>query len=344
MEEFFVKIVVLAGGKSNEREVSMTSGSKVANALISKGHQVLLIDLSSGLSGFTDFNSAYEKYQTKHYSYTVSKEIPDLGNNSCKEIGENVLEICGSADITFFTLHGGIGENGKLQAIFNVYGIKYTGSDYKSSLLAMDKLISKKLMRFHDLPTANWQIVSGLEGIESIKLPAVVKPIDSGSSIGISIVDTRDELKQAISKALKYTSNSRILIEDKIDGREFSVGVLGEQALPVIELKPKSGFYDYQNKYQKNLTEEIVPADITDDLSDQMKEMALKIHQLLGLAVCSRTDFIVDEQDQIYMIEVNSLPGMTPSSLLPQEAEATGINFEELCEQIVTKSLRKYRI
>lgn len=342
MEEVFMKIVVLSGGKSSEREVSMTSGSKIANALISKGHQVLLIDLLSGISDSSDFNSAYKKYQTKDYSYTVSKEIPDLESNTNKEMGANVLEICSSADITFFALHGGIGENGKLQAIFDVYGIKYTGSDYKSSLLAMDKLISKEMMRFHDLPTANWQVVSGLQSIEKIKLPAVVKPIDSGSSIGISIVENTNELKQAIREALKYTSNSRILIEDKIDGREFSVGVLGDQVLPIIELIPKSGFYDYQNKYQKSRTEEIVPADITNKLRDRMKEMALKIHQILGLSVYSRTDFIVNEQGQIYMIEVNSLPGMTPSSLLPQEAEAAGINFKELCEQIVMESLKKY--
>lgn len=337
-----MRIVVLSGGKSTEREVSMTSGSKIANALISRGHKVLLIDLIVGVSDCSDFDSAYTKHKKNHYNYTVSESIPEFKGNSGREIGDHVLEICGSADITFFALHGGIGENGKLQAIFDVYDIKYTGSDYKSSLLAMDKIVSKELMRFHGLPTADWETVSGIERIETIKLPAVVKPIDSGSSIGISIVESRLELKKAIEEALKYSRSSKILIEEKIVGREFSVGILGNKVLPAIELKPKSGFYDYQNKYQNSRTEEIVPASVSVELSDQMGELARTIHQILGLSVYSRTDFLVDKMNRIYLIEVNSLPGMTPTSLLPQEAAAVGIAFEELCEQLVMISLEKY--
>lgn len=337
-----MKIVVLAGGKSSEREVSMTSGSKIANALIANGHEVLLVDLLIGIPKHRNFDNAYEEYKMDHYKYDVSETIPDSGECLGNEIGENVLEICGSADITFFALHGGIGENGKLQAIFDVYDIKYTGSGYQSSLLAMDKLIAKELMRFHNIPTADWTVVSDIENIEEISLPAVVKPLDCGSSIGISLVNSKQELKRAINEALKYSDNSKILVEDRIKGREFSIGILGDQVLPAIELIPKSGFYDYQNKYQKGRTEEIVPAQITDHLADQMGGLALKAHQTLGMCVCSRTDFLVDENDNIFVIEVNSLPGMTPNSLLPQEAEAVGICFNELCELIVQKSLDKY--
>lgn len=337
-----MKVVVLAGGKSNEREVSMTSGGQIANALIARGHQVLLLDLLEGLPDCADFDSAYEKYQTKHYEYQVSGKVPNFDHCPEKEIGNHILEICGSADITFFALHGGIGENGKLQAIFDVYGINYTGSGYQGSLLAMDKLIAKELMRFHGIPTADWTVVYDAENTETIQLPAVVKPIDSGSSIGVSIVEDEQELKAAIEEAIKYSNNAKILVEEKIIGREFSVGVLGEQVLPAIELIPKSGFYDYQNKYQKGLTEEIVPAQIEDHLTEQMGSLALKTHKMLGLSVCSRTDFIIDKHNNLFVIEVNSLPGMTPSSLLPQEAEAVGIGFEELCEAIVYESLKKY--
>ncbi|MGM0168653.1 D-alanine-D-alanine ligase [Enterococcus sp. AZ135] len=320
----------------------MTSGSKIANALISKGYKVLLVDLLTGIPEYRNFDDAYENYKTAHYTYDVSEVIPNYDQDSGNEIGTNVLEVCKSADITFFALHGGIGENGKLQAIFDVYDIKYTGSSYQSSLLAMDKLISKELMRFHGIPTADWTVVTELEQAKEIELPVVVKPIDSGSSIGISLVDTEAELKKAIKEAFRYSSDSKILVEEKIEGREFSVGVLGNQVLPAIELIPKAGFYDYQNKYQKGRTEEIVPAQIATELADQMKKLTLKTHQMLGLSVYSRTDFLVDKNNTIYVIEVNSLPGMTPNSLLPQEAEAVGIHFNDLCEQIVRKSLDKY--
>ncbi|MDT2661975.1 D-alanine--D-alanine ligase [Enterococcus hulanensis] len=336
-----MKIIVLAGGKSNEREVSMTSGSKIANALIAKGHKVLLVDLLTGMPEHRNFDSAYKEYKTENYQYNVSETVPNFDEYSDIEIGKNVLEICGSADITFFALHGGIGENGKLQAIFDVYNIKYTGSGYQSSLLAMDKLISKELMRFHGIPTANWTVISDLEEMEEVCLPAVVKPTDSGSSIGISIVEDYDSLQQAIKEALKYSGSSKILVEDKIVGREFSVGVLGKQVLPAIELIPKAGFYDYQNKYQIGRTEEIVPANIDVYLAGQMKDLALRIHQVLGLSVCSRSDFLIDENNNIFLIEVNSLPGMTPTSLLPQEAAAVGIDFEDLCERVVSESLLK---
>ena len=198
------------------------------------------------------------------------------------------------------------------------------------------------MLRHDGIPTANWTVISDLEEMEEVCLPAVVKPADSGSSIGISIVEDHDSLQQAIKEALKYSGSSKILVEDKIVGREFSVGVLGKQVLPAIELIPKAGFYDYQNKYQIGRTEEIVPANIDVYLAGQMKDLALRIHQVLGLSVCSRSDFLIDENNNIYLIEVNSLPGMTPTSLLPQEAAAVGIDFEDLCERVVSESLLKY--
>ena len=336
-----MKVVVLAGGKSDERDVSMSSGSQVANALLSKGHQVLLVDLMEGLPESLDFEAAYERYQQEIYDYDIS-ETPATFDEGVPEIGSNILELCASADIAFLALHGGIGENGKLQAIFDCFNIKYTGSNYEGSLLAMNKLVFKELIRFNGINTADWSRVTCLEDTDEVKLPAVVKPIDNGSSIGISIVEDKASLEAACDEALRHSERTYVLVEDKIEGREFSVGILGEQVLPVIELKPKAGFYDYQNKYQKGRTEELVPAPIEDSLRDKMQELALKVHQLLGMSVCSRTDFIVDEDNQIYVIELNSLPGMTPISLLPQEAKAAGIGYEELCERIIEESLKKY--
>lgn len=336
-----MKIVVLAGGKSNERDVSLSSGSQVANALLSKGHQVLLVDLIVGLPEKLDFETAYQRYHQDRFTYEIP-EIPASFSESVPEIGPNILGLCASADITFFALHGGIGENGKLQAIFDGFNIKYTGSNYEGSLLAMNKLVFKELIRSNNLNTANWTRITCLDDINKVKLPAVVKPIDNGSSIGISIVENQASLEEACGEALRHSDYSYVLVEDKIEGREFSVGILGEQVLPVIELKPKAGFYDYKNKYQQGRTEELVPAPIKESLREQMQNLAWRAHQLLGMSVCSRTDFIVSKDNQIYMIELNSLPGMTPISLLPQEAKAAGINYEDLCERIIEESLKKY--
>lgn len=338
-----MKIIVLAGGKSDEHDVSMSSGSKISNALIENGHKVLLIDLLVGVPQCKDFDCAYEKYYQDHYTYEIPKEVSNLRDSKVNEIGENILDICSSADIVFIALHGGIGENGQLQAIFDSFNIRYTGSGYQGSLLAMNKLIAKELMSIHNILSAPWCTVSKNVKNKEIKLPAVIKPTDNGSSIGVAIVENKEELDSAIDKAFDCSSDSKILIEEKITGREFSVGVLGEQVLPVIELKPRTGFYDYQNKYQNNRTEEIVPANISVELSKKMQEISHKVHELLGLSVYSRTDFLLDHQDEIFVIEINSLPGMTPNSLLPQEAKAIGINFNELCERIVEESLKKYQ-
>ncbi|MGM0169322.1 D-alanine-D-alanine ligase [Enterococcus sp. AZ135] len=339
-----MKIVVLAGGRSSEREVSMTSGSKVANALIAKGHQVLLIDLLTGTPKYTTFDRAYKELRTDYYYHQVSEKIPDLEAFSENEIGSNILEICDSADITFLALHGGIGENGKLQGMFDIYNIKYTGSDAQSSLLAMNKLLAKKMMLFHGIPTANWRIVSNFNHIEGIKLPAVVKPIDGGSSIGISMAETEKELESAIEKVQNYTNNSQILVEDKIIGREFSVGILGEQVLPIIELIPRPGFYDYRSKYQSGRSKRMIPAQINERFANQMKVLAKNTHRMLGLSVYSRTDFLIDKRGDIFVLEVNSLPGMTPNCLFPQDAAAAGISFNDLCEAIVNESMKKYEV
>jgi len=255
-----------------------------------------------------------------------------------------VIEICRSVDVVFLALHGSIGENGQLQAVFDCFGICYTGTGYTGSLLAMDKAISKELMRFNGIPTPDCKIFdlekdSMANLLDGIGLPCVIKPCSCGSSIGVSIVKNMIELDSAIDYAKKY--ETRLLVEKMIEGHEFSVGVLDGKALPVIEIIPKAGFYDYKNKYQPGLTDEICPARISPVLTERLQGIAEKVHKALRLGDYSRIDFMVGKDESIYCLEANTLPGMTPTSLLPQEARAIGISYNQLCEKIMQLALRR---
>lgn len=336
-----MNIVVLAGGLSPERDVSLSSGCLIANALIDNGHKVLLLDLFLGLKETETYEAAHQKYSKNRYSYRVPEIEPDLeqlkidcGRETA--IGENVLSICRDADLVFLALHGSMGENGQIQAVFDTMNIKYTGTGYTGSLLAMNKIISKELMAYHKLNTPEWMVIDAEQCHQAPFLPCVLKPISCGSSIGISMVETESQFVQAVDDALNY--DSALFVEKKIVGREFSVGILGEQTLPAIEIRPKQGFYDYKNKYQNGLTEEICPASIDKEMEQDLQASASAIHKLLRLGSYSRIDFIVDENNEIYCLEANTLPGMTPTSLLPQEAKAAGISYEDLCERIVRLS------
>lgn len=340
-----MKIVVLAGGLSPERDVSLSSGSLIANALREAGHHVLLLDVYEGISSDeSDLINLFEDNTGAQYSYKVPEVEPDLdeikrrNNNGSSLIGPNVMKLCQLADIVFIALHGAMGENGQIQAAFDVMGIKYTGTGYIGSLLAMDKDISKKLMRQAGIPTADWAIYTGdmitaEHVVDEIGLPCVVKPCSSGSSIGVSIVDSLDELDTALFAAKGV--EPQILVEKKVCGREFSVGILNGRALPVIEIVPKKGFYDYKNKYQSGLTQEICPAELSDEETRNIQNLALRTHEILRLGTYSRVDFIQNEYGEFVFLEANTLPGMTPTSLIPQEALAEGISYIELCNRIV---------
>lgn len=348
VEAMDMNIVVLAGGLSPERDVSLSSGCLIANALMDNGHKVLLLDLFTGLKETETYDAAYQKYRKDRYSYVVPETEPDLEqlmaeHGTGSTIGENVLSICRSADIVFLALHGSIGENGQIQAMFDTLNITYTGTGYTGSLLAMNKIISKELMSYHKIKTPEWTVIDGKQCHHAPFLPCVMKPISCGSSIGISIVETEAQFMQAVHYASQY--DCEIFIERKIIGREFSVGILDKKALPVIEIMPKQGFYDYKNKYQGGLTEEICPAKIDRAMEQNLQALAWDIHKILRLGSYSRIDFMVDENNDIYCLEANTLPGMTPTSLLPQEAKALGISYEDLCERIVGLSdKRKFEL
>ena len=344
-----MKVVVLTGGLSPERDVSLASGSLIANSLIKSGYEVMLLDLYLGINN-KDLEPKYRTNKSNElYSYTVSTQEPDLeklkkeSNNGNRLIGDGVLEICSEADVVFMALHGSIGENGKLQALFDVYGINYTGTGYEGSMLAMDKDISKQMMVTHGIKTAPWKKLdlSGEVDLNAIEIPCIIKPCSCGSSCGVSVVETKEELEKALDYAKKYENN--VLVEEKIIGREFSVGVLGKEILPPIEIIPKAGFYDYKNKYQVGLTTEICPAKITENQNKILREETLKVHRVLRLGYYSRIDFILDKDNKAYCLEANTLPGMTPTSLMPQEAKAAGISYDELCEKIVLSAKVKTR-
>jgi D-alanine-D-alanine ligase len=335
-----MNIIVLAGGLSPERDVSLSSGSLISSALIENGHNTALIDLYFG----TDLPVIYSRAGDKKPAYKVADKEPDLAeiirqNGGRKEqIGKNIIEACAEADVVFLALHGGIGENGQLQAVFDSYNIKYTGTGYIGSLLAMDKDLSKRLFRLDGIPTADWTLFefgeTDIAEVErSIGYPCVVKPRSCGSSVGVSVVYDRAELKDALGFASEYENS--VMIEKKVSGREFSVGILKGKALPVIEIIPKSGFYDYKNKYQSGMTTEITPAALTTAQTSAIQAAAEKVHRVLRLGGYSRTDFILDSASgEFVCLEANTLPGMTPTSLLPQEARAAGISYGELCEMI----------
>ncbi|MCB2313015.1 D-alanine--D-alanine ligase [Clostridium tagluense] len=346
-----MKIVVLAGGLSPERDVSLSSGSQISNALREAGHSVLLLDVYEGLLvSESEFENLFEDNITgKPYYYKIKDTEPDLNeikrksNNGDSLIGKNVLALCQFADVVFIALHGAMGENGQIQATFDVMGIKYTGTGYIGSLLAMDKDLTKKLLKKAGIPTAQWLIfnknsISTEYILETIGLPCVVKPCSAGSSIGVSIVHNIEALETAITIANKIESS--ILIEKMILGSEFSVGLLQGKALPVIEIIPKEGFYDYKNKYQAGLTQDICPATLSEYDTNRVQNLALRISEILRLGTYSRMDFILDGSGEFICLEANTLPGMTPTSLIPQEALASGISYIELCNSIVTAVIK----
>ncbi len=336
-----MKIVVLAGGYSPEREVSLTSGSLIANALMQKGHRVLLLDVYLGISTLPPNLDALF-LSTGHYEHRVGG-VPDLealkqeSGNGNSLIGKNVLTLCAAADRVFLALHGGMGENGQLQATLDTHGIRYTGSGCVGSMLAMDKDISKRLFRQSGVPTPEWRTVDAKDGdcdalIAAVGLPCVVKPLDCGSSVGISMANTREELQTALAQAAKWSA--RVLVERKITGRELTVGILDGKPLPAVEIIPDGGFYDYTNKYNGK-TREVCPAPIPLPIAEDAAALTSIAFRALHLKGYARFDYILDDHGTLWCLEANTLPGMTPTSLLPLAASTVGIDYPTLCEMIL---------
>ena len=345
-----MNVIVLCGGLSAERDVSITSGTMVAAALRRRGHKAVLMDLFFGYPhSYKDtsdiFNTIYDDGVA-----AVSDTSPDLETvrasrkqDNDSRIGDNVLEVCRAADIVFLALHGEDGEDGKIQATFDLTGIKYTGTGPLGSAIAMDKTVAKQLFLQNGIRTPKGISVNRKDADnKNPGFPCVVKPRARGSSVGVSIVSNPEEYAAALEAAFRYDDN--VIVEQYIKGRECDVGILAGKALPVIEICPKSGFYDYKNKYQSGLTDEFCPADLPAEITDKLQRTAERVCEVLMFDVYGRMDFIVDADGEVWCLEGNTLPGLTPISLFPQEAAAAGLSYEDMVEEIIRHSLKKYEV
>ena len=343
-----MKIVVLAGGLSPERNVSLSTGTMVTGALRARGHRAALVDMFFGLEDFAGAPEALFDAPPSESDRFVGREAPDLEavraarrDRSGSLFGPGVLELCRGADLVFLALHGTCGEDGRVQAALELLGIPYTGAGFLGSAIAMDKDLTKRMVA-DVVATPGWKTARYTAGeiedlVSSARLPLVVKPVASGSSIGVPIARTAEELRAALNAGLAL--GGRTVLEEYVSGREIQVGILEDGALPSIEIIPKSGFYDYENKYQPGAAVEVCPADIPPAWEERLRDAALRVYRTLGLSVYARADFIVDEDGEPWFLEINTLPGMTPTSLLPQEAAAVGIDYGALVERIVLASL-----
>ena len=343
-----MNIVVLAGGTSTERDISIMTSVKVCESLRRNGHNANIIDVffviedKAAETFFDDNGNDLEKIAAdmKKKDILVDDELADRKKSGKGFFGDNVLALCLKADIVFMGLHGSNGEDGKIQAVFELMGIKYTGTDYISSAISMSKELTKKVLVPDGIPMPKGVALKKGHKIEYVPYPCVVKPCCGGSSVGVSIVSNESEFKSALTEAFSYEDN--ILVEEYIKGREFSVGVLDGKALPVIEIEPLEGFYDYKNKYKAGATKETCPADLPKEISEKMQRWAEKACESAGVTTYARVDQLLTEDGSIYCLEINTLPGMTATSLLPQEAQAAGISYDELTEKIIEISLKRY--
>lgn len=328
-----LKIVLLVGGSSTERIISKRSSESIYKALIKLGYNVTLIDPAYGVN---QLDSVEKYFCEEDFGIVSEKNYIEAFN----------LKIFDNCDLVFIGLHGKWGEDGTVQALLDLKGIKYTGSKTLSSLVTMDKILSKVLFDKFDIPTPKWISVyskglNTLEVLSSIKekinFPVVVKPNDQGSTIGLSIVKDEMELNEALFLAAKYSD--KVLIEEFIEGRELTVGIVGETVFPVLEIIPSHTIYDYECKYTSGMSQYIVPAEIDNEISEQLKKASMKAFKELECEGYARLDYRLANDNKFYLLEINTLPGMTSLSLLPKMAKAINISFEELVNQIVKISL-----
>ena len=342
-----MKIVVLAGGTSTEREISIVSGTGICGALRQKGHEAILVDIFCGVENVdweNPFPAEYDVEKAAEYMSSFNPQIKEMEKKRRSFFGPNVLELCEKCDIVFLGLHGANGEDGKVQAAFDLMGIRYTGTGYLSSAMAMDKRITKEVFLMNHVPTPGGFTMTrdNLEkdiAKHGLEFPVVVKTSCGGSSVGVYIVNTQEEYETALAEAFTY--DDVVVLEQYIKGREFSVGVVDGVAYPIIEIAPIHGFYDYKNKYQAGSTIETCPAELSETDTAKMQEYAVRAFHALQLENYARMDFMMNEDHSMYCLEANTLPGMTPTSLLPQEAQVLGISYPELCELLIQLSLRK---
>lgn len=329
-----MKIAVLLGGTSAERDISLVSGIAIAKALEENGHVVEAVDCA--------FGDKLIDYTGQDINKIISAIPSDIEKNK-NELNRNVVKTVAyllenKFDIAFIALHGGYGENGQLQALLELMHIKFTGSNSLSSALGMHKHYSKILFRNNGIPTVEGVTLKKGETVNSEQLselgmPLIIKPNDQGSTVGLTKVESAEQIEKSLKIAFEYSELA--LIEKYIPGKELTVSILDQTPLPVIEIIPRSGFYDYEAKYQHGQTSYICPAELPEKLTTRLQNIALNAYHALSCRHYARVDFRMDESENIYCLEVNTLPGMTPTSLVPKAAKAIGISFNMLVEKIV---------
>lgn len=345
-----MNIILITGGPSAEREVSIASSKSILKALRDSGHNVKVVDPVNGVEDVSE---------EEIFKSTVRKESPspeklnEIRKNSDRKILQCInSDIFDNTDLVFLGVHGKFGEDGKIQTLLELRGVKYSGSDVFSSALAMDKDISKIVFESIGVKTPSWIALQKRDAedyfelnriiLDEIGYPCVIKPNDEGSTVGLSIIqpDVEDiQLQKAVELAFQYSD--KVLVEQHIKGRELTATIIGNETYPIIEIRPKDGFYDYEHKYTKGMTEYLCPADIPQEIENSVKKNALNAHIALGCEVYSRVDFILDDKNELYCLEVNTLPGMTETSLVPKSAAANGMSFRELIEKLIELSLAK---
>jgi D-alanine-D-alanine ligase len=327
------KVALLVGGTSPERQVSKMSGKGILQALRNLQYPTILIDPAYGLN-----------QPKKEEDFFSEKDYSEISNRHCIDaINSKLLD---GVDVVFSAMHGKWAEDGTIQSLLELRGLKYTGSKVLTSALAMDKEMSKVIFRQAGVQTADWFTVKERsfklvlitdEIKQKIGFPCIIKANDQGSTVGLKIVQDESEVEEGIVIAQQYSSKA--LIEKYIPGRELTVAILSNEALPVLEIIPKSGFYDYKHKYTSGMSEYIVPANIPDEVARQAQQQTLTAFQALGCEGYSRVDFRMNDKNELFCLEVNTLPGMTATSLVPKAAKAVGISFEELIKKIINQAL-----
>lgn len=345
-----MRIALITGGPSAERDVSVNSSISILRALRENGHDVVVIDPVYGNS---------QPAEDEIFSHTVTKDSPSpeeldrINRESKKKILDCFSgSLFDNIDFAFLGLHGKFGEDGRVQTLLEMRGISYSGSGVFSSALAMDKDITKTVLRSKGISTPEWIALNRKDKdkpdvikrsvCEKIGFPCVVKPNDEGSTVGLSIVSEVADysgLMNAVDLAFSYSE--KIIIEKFAKGKELTVPVIGEEAFPMIEIRPKGGFYDYEHKYTKGMTEYFCPAEVEPEIERAAMNASLDAHNALGCSVYSRVDFILDKNNTLQCLEVNTLPGMTETSLVPKSAAAKGLSFSELIRLLIELSFTK---
>ncbi len=296
-----VKVAVLMGGPSSERDVSLKTGRAMVDACIANGFETVSVEFENNILSHLD---------TFH-----------------------------NVDVVMLALHGGIGENGRIQGMFESLGIRYTGSNALSSAMCMDKHISKRLAEDMGIATPKWQRHrKGKQLMNSNGYPCIVKPNSEGSTVGLTIVNSESEMENALSLAFSY--DDEILIEEYISGKEITCSIVGNEILPLIEIKPSKDLYDYECKYTKGMTEYICPAQLDQPLAESIQKTSMEIYKLLKCRHYGRVDFRLDNKNKHWFLEINTLPGMTDTSLVPKSANAVGMSFEELIKLIIDQAMK----